>query len=359
MIDRVTFRNFKALRHASIDLERLTVLVGPNASGKTSVLEGLWYLSELAEKSPKEVFSGEDKFRQLWTRETRTYFHLRCDGTHGSRLEVRTKRDWKDIDWSTFDVDSDVEVIRRGAVAGRAILLQMVTEHLAAPSYSEERLPCLKSNGEGLASVLAYLATNEPERHRELLEAVRSIVPAVDKIRFPRTPVVRTERHTITVDGRTYDRLEERQYWGNSIEFDMQAAPGIAGSMASEGTLLVLGILASMIAPPRPHLVLLDDFDRALHPRAQGQMVERLRELLAAYPDLQIVATSHSPYLLDHLEPEEVRITTLKGNGSVAIGRLIDHPQFEKWKEEMSPGEFWSVVGEQWVAEATAGEQQD
>ncbi len=45
MIRRVEFRNFKGLREVDLDLERFTVLVGPNASGKTSVLEGIYYLT--------------------------------------------------------------------------------------------------------------------------------------------------------------------------------------------------------------------------------------------------------------------------------------------------------------------------
>lgn len=40
MIETVSFKNFKALRDVTVPLERFTVLVGPNASGKTSVLQG-------------------------------------------------------------------------------------------------------------------------------------------------------------------------------------------------------------------------------------------------------------------------------------------------------------------------------
>ena len=72
---------------------------------------------------------------------------------------------------------------------------------------------------------------------------------------------------------------------------------------------------------------------------------------MEANPELQIIATSHSPYLLDHLKPEEVRLTTLREDGSAACARLDQHPEFEKWKDEMSPGEFWSTVGEKWVAD--------
>src|SRR5262249_16183938 len=41
MISKVSIRNFRSLRDVSIDLERFTVFVGPNASGKSSILQGL------------------------------------------------------------------------------------------------------------------------------------------------------------------------------------------------------------------------------------------------------------------------------------------------------------------------------
>jgi predicted ATPase len=126
--------------------------------------------------------------------------------------------------------------------------------------------------------------------------------------------------------------------------------------MVSEGTLLVVGILATLLKPNRPRYLLLDDLDRALHPRAQDELVGVLRKMIADNPELQIVATSHSPYLLDCLRPEEVRLTTLRDDGSVACARLDQHPEFEKWKDEMAPGEFWSMVGESWVAQVGSGE---
>src|SRR5436305_2392711 len=41
MISKVSIRNFKCLRDVQIDLERFTVFVGPNASGKSSILQGM------------------------------------------------------------------------------------------------------------------------------------------------------------------------------------------------------------------------------------------------------------------------------------------------------------------------------
>ena len=70
-------------------------------------------------------------------------------------------------------------------------------------------------------------------------------------------------------------------------------------------------------------------------------------------PDLQIIATTHSPYMVDSLRPEEVRMTTLNDDGTVACGKLVDHPKFEQWKNEMAPGEMWSMFGEKWVSKQT------
>ncbi len=94
--------------------------------------------------------------------------------------------------------------------------------------------------------------------------------------------------------------------------------------------------------------------DRGLHPKAQRDLVVQLRKLLERDPELQIIATSHSPYLVDHLEPQEVRLSTVLPDGTIRFAALTDHPDFERWKEAMRPGEFWSTVGEQWVGERGA-----
>jgi predicted ATPase len=123
----------------------------------------------------------------------------------------------------------------------------------------------------------------------------------------------------------------------------------VSATAASEGTLLVLGLLTVLHSRATTRLILLDDLDRGLHPIAQKNLIATLRRLLAVNPEMQLVATSHSPYLLDNLQPEEVRITALDGNGQARCARLVDHPEFEKWREQMLPGEFWSVYGERWI----------
>ncbi len=66
------------------------------------------------------------------------------------------------------------------------------------------------------------------------------------------------------------------------------------------------------------------------------------------FPNLQVIASAHSPYLLDGLKPEQVRLVSADDQGYSIVRKLEDHPDFEKWKDEMAPGEMWSMFGEKW-----------
>lgn len=124
-------------------------------------------------------------------------------------------------------------------------------------------------------------------------------------------------------------------------------------SQVSEGTLLVLGLLAALHGPDRPNLMLLDDLDRGLHPRAQKELIALLRGLLETNQELQVLASTHSPYLLDCMETNEVRMTHLQ-DGATVCAALASHPKFDKWKDEFSPGEMWSLFGEKWLEDTRA-----
>jgi len=368
MINRVQFRNFKVLRQVEVDLERLTVFVGANASGKTSLLEGLHCVADYCglDRADTKAFAT-------------TFWGFRSSGVSGDfgvmacgedcvvSLAVDptdfglTKGQGSSFVGHSFreeGIKHELEVNRVGDLAverakpfAPVAFLRLDVKSLVAPSYSDEPTPRMEPDGHGLPSVLAYLAANRPNDYADLLLALLRVIPIVQAMRFPRAAVVRPVSEIITVDGKPYTHQGEKTYWGNSIEFDVVGGRSIPASRVSEGTLLVLGILTAVLGPARPRLLLLDDIDRALHPKAQKDLVALLRKLMEANPELQIIATSHSPYLLDHLRPEEVRLTTLCEDGSAACARLDQHPEFEKWKDEMSPGEFWSTVGEKWVAE--------
>jgi predicted ATPase len=387
MIERVRFKNFRALRSVEVGFEPLTVIVGPNGSGKTSVLEGTHYIAQLAQKSLSAVLDGpyspdlvtsvgwDDKEGMTLDEflDHRTMLlgaEGRWDGDSGS-LELFVKFNWDEeteqvpftarlrARWAGKEVEinpTDDSLIRSLEMKplrkafGAALFLRLSSRQLAAPSYLEEEAPAIRPDGEGLASVLNDLASSAPEAMAGIEEALRAVVPSLRRVRTERAAVRRMETEHIVVDGQPLPRTREREYWGHRIVLDTTSGAGIPIYAASEGTVLTLGLLTALLGRNRPRLLLLDDMDRALHPKAQEDLVTQLRKILAERPELQIVATSHSPYLLDALRFEEVRLTTLRDDGSVACAPLTDHPEYQRWKDVVRPGELWTSSAESWVA---------
>jgi predicted ATPase len=137
----------------------------------------------------------------------------------------------------------------------------------------------------------------------------------------------------------------------HEIRFDTINGKGLTAHQVSEGTLLTLGLLTAIHGVDKPGVLLLDDLDRALHPKAQRELIDLLRGVQTTNPEIQIVGSTHSPYLLGRMEPGEVQVTYLRDDGSTACEPLTHHPKFSKWKDEFHPGEMWSLFGEKWVAE--------
>jgi predicted ATPase len=378
MIQTVSFKNFKALRDLTLSLERLTVLVGPNASGKTSVLQGLDALFFLRRDDPR-YFSKDRDFYILQSHGAPSVDSVVIRGAgrwagkpcqielslfesgspphtpmwalemvHGGRSVKFHEGEYHFV----VEPDAD-ELALRDTLTPTVDLLQLDATKLAQPSYSGVLVPRIAPDGEGLAAVLADMLISRPDDFVRIERSLRAIVPSVQRIRLERAPVSRPELQQVTVNGQTTASRIEREYVGHRIIFDMDGASQLPAHGASEGTLIALGILTAIMSHRDPHLVLLDDLERAIHPRAIAALVTELRGLLELFPDLQIVATSHSPYLIDQLAPEEVRLM-IAAEGQVMCAGLSDHPQIDRWKEIMRPGEIWSMVGEEWVRERSA-----
>ncbi len=352
MITHASFKNFKSLRDTEIDFERLTVIVGPNASGKTSILEGLDFISQACSHG------GDVPNDRLWprfcTRGTTGDMELQCATADVSITlvagpqETAARRGLFACDLTKPVKQQEAVSIQRGVTRPllrvqqalkATALVRLDASRLAAATYSDQIEPKMECDGGGLATVLAYLALNKPDAFKRLQDHLHAVIPAVQGVRFERRPVKRGEAQPAIM--------------GDSLILDFDGAPGVPADMVSQGTLLVLGILTIILGPETPRLLLLDDIEHGLHPKAQRDLLQLLQKLLTALPDLQIIATSHSPYLLDGLDPKEVRIT-YAAEGVSYCAPLMAHPDFDRWKDEMLPGEFWSAVGEDWTKDVPA-----
>jgi hypothetical protein len=379
MIHAVRFRNFKALRNVEIKLERFTVLVGPNASGKTSVLEGLHHLTRLAATDPRRVFRGSSDVGVISSRGAQGAFELSLEGSfRGKRgslsVSFATIEDYPFTDTYLLEAELDDRrhafrrALHRPDDAGErfpdpfelplslvmreAALLEFDRRRLAAPAYSDLPTPIVAHHGEGLAAVLADMAVSRPDEFLRLQDALRAVIPGLVRVRLARAKVhrpARTPAGSEAPAGRS--EPNEHAAWGHEIVLDMKGATDIPARAASEGTLLLLGLFTTLIGPERQRLVLIDHLERAVSPRGMGKFIAQINEILALDPRLQIVATSDSPVLLDSMQAEAIRVHALLLDGSVAVAGLHEHPDYGAFKGTFSPGEFWREAGDDWVLE--------
>lgn len=381
MIHKLVLQNFKGIESAELTFERLTVLVGPNASGKTSVLQALELLGLLADPeriTREQVVAQYGGLSAILKRGREFNMAIEAGGLWGAKqskmrmgltqanneqrspvMQVHIDQDAQSFEVPTFhDVygwsarpPPALEELLSGWRS--SLLLRLEAPKIAEPSftYADSSVQMIGTDGSGLASMLAQMALNQPDDFSALLASVRAVIPQIRRIRLSLAKIETEETETIQIDQEQIKRRIPRTHSGHRIIFDLAGASGIPSEAASEGTLLVLGLLAVLFSTPKPRLLLLDDLDRGLHPRAQRDLVAQLRKLLEQDPELQIIATSHSPYLLDNLDPKEVRLSNVLPDGTIRFAALTDHPDFERWKGVMHPGEFWSTVGEKWVGE--------
>src|SRR5262245_4499066 len=129
MFRYVHIQNYRCLREVEVTLEPLTVLVGANASGKSSFLEALC-----------RRFSGAD----LWSRNPNLTARVAMSD-HG---KDKALRGWTANVAGSVATNGDVPNVQ---------LLRLELEQLRAPSQLEE-VKNLTMTGRGLANVFTTLA---------------------------------------------------------------------------------------------------------------------------------------------------------------------------------------------------------
>jgi predicted ATPase len=380
MIRRAAFSNFKSLRAVTCEFERFTVIVGANASGKTSILDGLQYLALSTRDRLGRLLTADSLPPELRSRGASGDMRLELRGdfdgneagvdlrvAFSERVDEEEKLAWHStvtLEWAGQQQTSaqrgperptvfEEPIARKLYSALRPRKLRLDPQKLAMPSYNDRpgETPLLAIDGDGLAAVLLDMKAREPDVFDEIQEAACRVVPSLQRIRLRPAKVVRATTQHIQINESEFDHPVEQLYSGHQLLLDFKGAPSIPAPLASDGTLLTIGVLTALCAKPQPRLLLLDDIDEALHPRAQKELVAQLRQVLERRSELQIIATSHSPYLLDCFAPTEVLLTAARPDGSTACAKLSEHPDIGRWKDIAKAGELWSFVGEDWVAE--------
>jgi predicted ATPase len=331
MIESIEFTNFKALRKTTLPLAPFTLLLGPNGSGKSTVLQALRGIAAL--------HSGRNvaHFGMVWS----SMRSVTADDQNAAveiklRIRLRDKLVVTTCMWQADGQVSKQLNYENGEVVQKAEMKQLnqwlgrmeayTLDYAAILQASEVTSGPLKSNGAGLAAVLDDLKDNHPDRWEQLQDELRRWIPEYDYIMFDRPQpgqkgiVLRTKKGGYRIPARDL----------------------------SQGTLIALALLTLAYLPDPPSVVGLEEIDRGLHPRLLRHLQDALYRL--SYPDscgetrppIQVIATTHSPYLLDlyREHPEEVVLAQKEGL-EVQMNRLADIEHYEEILGDAPLSEVW------------------
>ncbi len=324
MFAAVHFKNFKALRAATVELGPFNLFIGPNGSGKTSLIQALLRLRTLA---GLPVTPARD---------------LRDQQPDGPQIEFHFTAPFQDVR-VTLGCNSDEMVCNLLVVdhppgatgAGQWAALRPKLQGIRAYLFDHYAmaLPAkrsadaeLASNAGNLAAVLARWREKHPAEWGTLEMDFCRILPE-------------------------YAGLDVRAAGDGQVELLARLAGGgelIAADSLSQGTLYLLATLALAHAPVPPPVVCLEEADRGLHPRMLREVRDALYRLSHPHDaglnraPTQVITTTHSPYLLDLYRdhPEEVVLASKAGNAATFM-RLSERTDLGDLLKEAHLGDLW------------------
>ena len=109
----------------------------------------------------------------------------------------------------------------------------------------------------------------------------------------------------------------------------------------SDGTLRIFGLLLSLYQSPPPSLMVIEEPEQTVHPGVLGMLADAFKEVSEV---TQVVVTTHSPHLVEHFAPEHIRVVSMD-NGLTHIAPIKHSQQMAVQRGLMSLGEFMAAEG--------------
>ena len=385
MLRSIQIKNFKAIADSGkVELTPLTVFVGHNGSGKSSILEALEFFQRYALHGLDEaVGPWYDIDHILWQGHDRTQpYATALFYPHPLEMAItgRTDLTWNAkmrlgrlaVDaygqkarsvaqkWESFAVSRRFSRIRQPdgkmreqKVGGHWIelpfplnpdesLFKLDKTHgadrwmflsLDPLSIGQPRVRRggghdirLNRTGENLPTFLLSFLEKDPDGFNSMIESLRYILPYVADLR---PEVVRD-----IVESRTLLRLTEGFANGSHAH--------LPGWVLSGGTLRLLAILAALRHPDAPQVLCIDELENGLDPRAIGFLVDEIHYAIKE-EGRQVLATTHSPYLLDKLSLEHIVTVERENGGPPVFRRPAKDEHLKQWGERFAPGSLYTM----------------
>lgn len=392
MIHSLSLINFKSFKEATLPLAPLSLLIGANASGKSNAIEGVRFLSWLAEGRRLDDLMSAVQAEDQRVRGTITdlvyrpsaevdqtqdgdVFGFRCETSinrgESFEIKVRITDDGMRVIFERVSTpDSSVPLYVLDEPAGRFSHEVTVRYNNFARGGIKPQIPC--SDQQAVFTQLetpARFSTRTAQkeiprvvgRYREFLEDILFLDPS------PRT----MRRYSFMVDKNLkddganlssvlYDLCQEQHRTEEVLDFiralpeqDIrgidflrtprnevmvvltesfggQERPCDAG-LLSDGTLRVLAIAAALLSAREGALVIVEEIDNGVHPNRAGMLLSNIQRV-AKERGVRVLLTTHNPALLDTLPdsavPDVVCCYRDPDDGDSRLVRLAEVPNY-------------------------------
>ncbi len=343
-------KGYGCLRDVHVTLgTRLHAFVGPNDSGKSTLLRGIETVlaagrarlhrappkprSKVAWAPPRPIPTSTDDVTLIGVSTTDGSYALkREDGHIAAKLTLEDS-------WASPEKTADLEVMSRpwGAASvtaemlrqGRtkvehslrgARLCQFEADALRAPSglvSREDLVAFFNERGLGLPGVYQAILGRGDETFHQIRESTQRLFPSLKRLAV--VPVTRSEV---------------------SLEIELANGVLVRASEMSAGLLYYLAFAAIPYLDPVSAL-LIEEPENGLHPARITEVIRMLRDF-AERTDTQVFMATHSPLVLNELSADEISVVT---RPSLETGTLVTPlratPHFERRSKVYALGELW------------------
>lgn len=378
MLQSIMAKNLLSFGPEGIQLEMkpLNVLVGPNASGKSNLLEAIALLRAAPSELAAPVRSGGGIRNWIWQGQSespavvesmvsnplgRHYIRHRIEFTESSQsfelVDERVENDQPDYGenevffFYRFQNGSPILSVK-GQDNRRHLQRQDVVldESILSQRKDPDQFPELAHLSRSYGQIRLYRqwefgrSTNirDPQRidvrPNPLMENFSNLGMFLNRLR--QTP--RTKANFIEKLSDIYEDLTDFQlnFEGGTVQiFFTEGDFAMPATRLSDGSLRYLCLLAILLDPEPPPLIGIEEPELGMHP----DLIPGIADLLVdASSRCQLVVTTHSDILVDALteQPESV-VVCEKHDGRTTMKRL-NQSELSHWLEKYRLGELWT-----------------
>jgi ABC-type branched-subunit amino acid transport system ATPase component len=300
-VEELHIQNFGCIRDATFKLSPLHALIGPNDSGKSTALRALRVLSDFAAQWNPNAARDVGAYAQRG--------ELYIDATIGSSRPYLGRHGN-----GTWNARQGDEGARKALLGSQLLRLEPDALRKSSQLIAEgQSLRLLDEHGAGLPAVYDAIITRDVNAYIAISKRLAELFPSVKSL-----------------------NLKNPNQATKALGVQLHDGTVIPADTMSEGLLYWLAYAALPYLEPTA-LLLIEEPENGLHPARIRDVMKVLREISQT---IQVVLATHSPLVINELEPHEVSVVTRGADGTKAV-LMKDTPNFAERSKAYSLGELW------------------